>query len=55
MYQVILDIYICHLADAQSYPERLTGAIRVKCLAQEHIDIFSSSQLRDSNQQPFYR
>eukprot|EP00063_Salmo_salar_P061968 XP_014036803.1 PREDICTED: uncharacterized protein LOC106590369 [Salmo salar] len=38
-YSLHLNSYFCHLAD--SYPERLTGAIRVKCLAQGHIVIVS--------------
>jgi hypothetical protein len=36
-----------------SYPEQLTGPIRVKCLAQGYRQIFSPSRLWDSNQLPF--
>lgn len=36
-----------------SYPEQLTGAIRVKCVALTDLTDLSRSQLGDSNQQPF--
>jgi hypothetical protein len=41
-------LHFSHIADT------LIGAIRAKCLAQGHIDIFfSPSRLWDSNQRPF--
>jgi hypothetical protein len=38
---MILAYQILHLSYlADSYPELLTGAIRVKCLAQGHVNIY---------------